>query len=146
MPTAVIVGGGEEKPRFVALAAKRGLAVSIVFRDPMPARDAFRLGRTMVVPSRAESMPYIVLETIAAGVPLIATRVGGIPEIFGAESGRLVAPGEAAELANAMAAMLSAPEAARAVAERLKAQIRPVFSVAAMASAIDGVYQGAMAR
>ena len=49
-------------------------------------------------------MPYVVLEAIAAGLPLIATRVGGIPEIFGAESGRLVAPGEAGELANAMAA------------------------------------------
>ena len=75
-------------------------------------------------------MPYVVLEAIAAGLPLIATRVGGIPEIFGAESGRLVAPGETGELANAMAAMLAAPEAAQAAAERLKAQIRATFTVA----------------
>ncbi len=82
-PTAVMVGGGDEKPRYVALAAERGLADSIAFRDPMPAREAFRLARAVVVPSRAESMPYVVLETVAAGLPLIATRVGGIPEIFG---------------------------------------------------------------
>ena len=53
------------------------------FHGPMPAREAFALGRVLVVPSRAESLPYVVLEAAAAGVPLIATRVGGIPEIFG---------------------------------------------------------------
>ena len=91
-------------------------------------------------------MPYIVLEAIAAGTPLITTRVGGIPEIFASESGRLVAPGEPGELANAMAATLAAPQAARAAADRLKALVRPRFSVAAMAAAIEGVYRGAIAR
>ena len=91
-------------------------------------------------------MPYIVLETVAAGMPLISTRVGGIPEIFGPQSDRLVPPGDPAELAAAMAAALDAPEAARADAERLKALIRPVFSVGAMAAAIEGVYRSAIAR
>ncbi len=145
-PTAVIVGGGEEKPHYVELAAGLGLGDRVTFHDPMPARDAFALARAVVVPSRAESMPYVVLEAIAAGEPLIATRVGGIPEIFAAESGRLVAPGEVGELANAMAAMLAAPEAARAAAERLKAQIRATFTVAAMASAIEAAYVAARTR
>ncbi len=145
-PTAVIVGGGEEKPRYVALAAELGLSGAVTFHDPMPAREAFRLGRTVVVPSRAESMPYIVLEAIAAGAPLITTRVGGIPEIFGAESGRLVAPGEAGELANAMAAVLAGPEAAQVAAERLKARIRSTFTVAAMAASIEAAYAAARAR
>jgi glycosyltransferase involved in cell wall biosynthesis len=112
----------------------------------MPARDAFRLARTVVVPSRAESMPYVVLEAIAAGRPLIATRVGGIPEIIGPQSGRLVAPGEAGELANAMAAALAAPEAAQAAADRLKAQIRTSFTVASMASAVERAYSAARTR
>ena len=58
----------------------------------MPARQAIALGRIMVVPSRAESLPYVVLEAAAAGMPLIATGVGGIPEIYGPLSDTLVPP------------------------------------------------------
>ncbi len=142
-PRAAIVGGGEEKPRYVAQARALGLGDAVTFHDPLPAREAFALARAVVVPSRAESMPYVVLEAIAAGMPLIATRVGGIPEIFAAESGRLVAPGEAGELANAMAAMRDAPDAAQAAAARLKGQIRTTFTVAAMATAIEAAYAAA---
>ncbi len=145
-PTAVVVGGGDDKPRYVSMAAELGLSETVTFHDPMPARDAFRLARAVVVPSRAESMPYVVLEAIAAGLPLIATRVGGIPEIFGADSGRLVAPGEVGELANAMAAVLAAPATAHAAAERLKRQIRATFTVAAMAATIEAAYAAARTR
>ena len=50
---------------------------------------AFALGRMLVVPSRAESLPYVVLEAGAAGLPIIATNVGGIPEIFGPDASYL---------------------------------------------------------
>ena len=53
----------------------------------MPARQAFALGKVMVVPSYGESLPYVVLEAGAAAKPLVATNVGGIPEIFGPEGG-----------------------------------------------------------
>ena len=85
----------------------RGAAVA--FLPPMPAREAFALARTVVVPSRAESMPYLVLEAAAAGVPLIATDVGGIPEILAGETERLVPPGDAGALAAAMRRALDAP-------------------------------------
>ncbi len=58
----------------------------------MPARRAFALGRILVVPSRAESLPYIVLEGAAAGIPMIATAVGDIGEIFGPECSRAARP------------------------------------------------------
>ena len=79
------------------------LGASVRFAGAMPARAAFALGRLMVAPSRAESLPYIILETAAAAVPLITTNVGGIPEVFGPQAGRLVAPGDAAALAAAIA-------------------------------------------
>ncbi len=70
-------------PRYKEQVNRLGLDSAITFFDPMPARQAFAMARTVVVPSRAEAMPYIVLETLAAARPLIATRVGGIPEILG---------------------------------------------------------------
>jgi glycosyltransferase involved in cell wall biosynthesis len=138
-PTAVMVGSGDEKPRYEKMVAERRLPV--VFRDPMPAREAFALARAVVVPSRAESMPYIVLEAIAASLPLIATRVGGIPEIFGSESGRLVPSGDVERLANAMAATAASSADARYAAGRLREAIRSRFSVDAMAATIEGAYR-----
>ena len=83
IPRAVLVGSGPDRETLLALAQRLGIAHRVSFPGPMPAREAFKLGRLLVVPSRAESMPYIVLEAAAARVPLIATNVGGIPEIFG---------------------------------------------------------------
>ncbi len=60
----------------------------------------------MIVPSRFESMPYVVLEAAGCGQPLISTNVGGIPEIFGPDRASLVEPGDAVALEAAMHAAL----------------------------------------
>jgi glycosyltransferase involved in cell wall biosynthesis len=59
-----------------------GLSPVVTFTGALPARQAFAKGWLMVIPSRAESFPYIVLETVAAAKPLLATRVGGIAEVM----------------------------------------------------------------
>lgn len=100
--SAVMVGDGDDLPRYRDQVKRLGLDERVQFLPPMPARRAFALGRLVVVPSRAEAMPYIVLETLAAGKPMIASAVGGIPEIFGAGSTALVKP-DAAELADKIA-------------------------------------------
>ncbi|MDA4835380.1 glycosyltransferase family 4 protein, partial [Enterobacter hormaechei] len=74
------------------------MRAQIRFLPPMQARMAFRLARIVVIPSRAEALPYIVLEALAAGRPVIVSRVGGIPEIVGENSVALVQP-DAQELA-----------------------------------------------
>jgi glycosyltransferase involved in cell wall biosynthesis len=142
--SAVIVGAGPDKERYEAMVGDLGLAGRIAFRDRMPARQAFALAHCLVVPSRAESMPYIVLEGVAAGLPLIATRVGGIPEIFGTAANRLVPPGNAEALAAAMNEVKAAPASARDAALKLREEIRPQFSVAAMAAAIEAVYRSVL--
>jgi len=140
-PTALIVGDGEDKPRYRQMVDHLGLSRLVSFQEPMPARDAFRHARAVVVPSRAESMPYIVLETIAAGMPIVATNVGGIPEIFGSEGGRLVLPGNAMALADAMARLRDDPAETEADSARLRDAVRERFSVSAMAAAVGEVYR-----
>jgi glycosyltransferase involved in cell wall biosynthesis len=97
----------------------------------------------MVVPSLAESLPYVVLEAAAAGRPVIATAVGGIPEIFGAMADRLVPPGDASALAGAMQSALDAPEPLARQAAILRERIETHFSIEAMTNAIEALYRQA---
>jgi glycosyltransferase involved in cell wall biosynthesis len=141
---AVVVGAGPEAPVFIAQAAALGLGEAVTFPGAMPARDAFRLGRTLVMPSRAESLPYIALEAAAAGLPLIATDVGGVPEIVAGTDTSLVPPGDAGALASAILEALRDPAAARARAGRLRAAITGRFTVPAMAEAVLAFYESAV--
>jgi glycosyltransferase involved in cell wall biosynthesis len=138
---AILYGAGPDRAEFEARAAALGLAHQVHFHDPEPARRAFRTGHVLVVPSRAESLPYIVLEAAAAGVALVATDVGGIPEIFGPDSGALVPPGDAPALAAAMRAAIGGEAAARTA--RLHARIASSFTVPAMTEQILNAYEAA---
>lgn len=80
--TLTLVGDGPELELFQQLAVKLGITSRAVFAGRKPIREALTLGKLMVVPSRHESFPYVVIETVAAGRPLIASKIGGIPEIL----------------------------------------------------------------
>jgi glycosyltransferase involved in cell wall biosynthesis len=140
---AVMVGDGDDIERYRVQAAGLGLGERIRFLPPMPARLAFALARTVVVPSRAEAMPYIVLEALAAGMPLISTSVGGIPEIFG-DRRDVLCPPEAGAIAEAMAETLRDPAGYRSrMPDRALLQSR--FLVEAMARKIEDAYREALA-
>jgi glycosyltransferase involved in cell wall biosynthesis len=146
-PRALIVGPSVEGDlkRYRDLANEKLKGSRVAFLPPMPARKAFALAKTVVLPSRAESLPYLVLEVAAAGIPLIATNVGGIPEIFTGETERLVQPGDPAALAGAMRVALTAPETLVAQATARRARVRQRFSLAATASRIEEIYRSAAA-
>ena len=141
---AVMVGDGEHLPRYEMQVRRLGLDDRVRFLKPMPARQAFALARTVVVPSRAEAMPYIVLEALAAGKPMIATAVGGIPEIFGAGSPVIARP-DAGELAARMADALADP-AAFAAHMPDAAELRNRFGADVMAAEIEKAYFAALGR
>jgi glycosyltransferase involved in cell wall biosynthesis len=141
--SATIVGDGPDAAAFREQAARLG--VTARFTGAMPARAAFALGRCLVVPSRAESLPYIVLEAAAAGVPMIATNVGGIPEIFGPQAGSLVPPADVAALARALTATAGDLAAARNEALTLRARVQAGFSADAMTEAVLAAYAEARA-
>lgn len=142
--SATIVGAGPDEQQFRAQAEQLGLNSSIRFTGAMPAREAFALGRLMVVPSRAESLPYIVLEAAAAAVPLITTSVGGIPEVFGPQADRLVPPGDAAALAAAIRAARADPAKLGNETLTLRARVQAEFSADVMTEAVLSAYREAL--
>ena len=139
--TAHVVGQAEEPGRYESLSRSLGIADRVVFSDPMPTRQAFASARLIVVPSRAESMPYVVLEAIAAGMPIVATDVGGIPEIFGPAAGELVPPGDAAALAGAIDAALADPPHTDSEAAARRAWLHPRFNISTMQSRVEALYR-----
>ncbi|MDP3898216.1 MAG: glycosyltransferase family 4 protein [Mesorhizobium sp.] len=141
---AVMIGDGDDLPSYRAQVARLGLADRVTFRPAMPARQAFALARNIVVPSRAEAMPYIVLEALAAGMPMIATAVGGIPEVFAAGSPALVAP-DAAAIAGKMTDLLGDEAAWRALMPDA-ASLRARFGADVMARGVEQAYFAARAR
>ena len=136
--TLAIAGDGEEGQALRDQVTRLGLTDSIRFLGHVPARQAFAYGRLLVVPSRADSLPYVVIEAGGAGIPMVASGVGGIPEIFG-PGVELVPPENPARLAQAIAAALDDPAKARAGAERLRERVRTLFSQDAM---VEGVLAG----
>ncbi|MFD1330863.1 glycosyltransferase family 4 protein [Methylopila musalis] len=142
--SATIVGDGPDEARYRATVAERGLSELVRFAPSTPARRAFAMGRAIVVPSRAESMPYVVLESIAAGLPIVSTAAGGIPEIFGPYADALVTPGDSAALGDAMAEGLRDPAAAKTQARLLRDHIGDEFSRAGMAARVETVYRDAL--
>jgi len=138
--SAVMIGDGEDRDKYIKLVRQAGLAEKIEFRMPTPAREAFSFARTVVVPSRAEAFPYIVLEALGAGKSMIATRVGGIPEIFGTDSPALINP-NVDELTEKMIEVLRDEEKFAASMPPVSS-IRERFSVENMALKITETYFG----
>jgi glycosyltransferase involved in cell wall biosynthesis len=145
---ALIVGAGpaQEERAYREQVAAAGLSHLVAFRPPMPAREAFALARIVVLPSRAESLPYLVLEAAAAAVRLIVTHVGGIPEIFVGNVERLLPPGDPRALALAMQASREDLDASAKQALLLQASVKENFSLAQMTTQIEAIYRAALER
>lgn len=137
--TAIMVGAGDDLSKYKDQVQRLGLNARVSFHDPMPARQAFAMARAIVVPSRAEAMPYIVLEAVAAGMTMIATRVGGIPEILGLQSVALCDV-SAEGIAEKMIMQIREPEAL-AAAIPSHDFLRQKFGVDVMAAKIEAQYR-----
>ena len=147
IPRAVLVGSGPDKEVLLAQAQRLGIAHRLSFPGPMAVREAFKLGRIMVVPSRAESLPYVVLEAAAGRVPLVSTDVGGIPEIFGPYRNRLGPSDNSADLCARMLATMRLPkvELEQQLAD-LAGYVEKHFSIGAMVDSVMEGYAEAIAR
>lgn len=142
----LVAGDGPDAATLEAKVTSLGLGDSIHFAGAQPARDMFAKAGCVVVPSRKESLPYIVLEGIAAGKTVIATNVGGIPEIFGDTSGDLVPAGDVEALAASLARWQADPGSFAANDKRRLDRVRQHFSIDTMTDAIEAGYRRAIAR
>ncbi len=138
--SAMMIGDGPQKDEYERMMLERGLGRRIEMLPAMKARDAFSFTRTVVVPSRAESMPYIVLEALAAGKPVIAARVGGIAEVLGADNPALATPNDAQSLAGIMVAAITEKGWAQRVMPEANT-FKERFSTSTMTAAMLQLYR-----
>lgn len=138
-------GDGGARAALIAQIETLGLGKRVSLLGAQPARPSFAKGQVAVVPSLAESLPYIVLEAAAAQLPVIATRVGGIPEIFGPTVASLVPANDVGALRAAMQRALDDPAAARAEMEQRLAHVAEHFALDRMVDGIEALYYRALA-
>jgi glycosyltransferase involved in cell wall biosynthesis len=141
-PLGVLIGYGPEAERLRRMASELGLGSRIRFcsdvRDAAPYFPAFD---TYVLSSRSEGLPIVMLEAMSAGVPIVATMVGGVTEALGADAAWLVPPEDPAALANAIAASLGDRAGALERAGRASRRFKSDHSVEVFLDRYEEVYR-----
>jgi glycosyltransferase involved in cell wall biosynthesis len=147
-PTATfeIAGAGSLLDVMSAEARALGVAERVSFVGPVADVPGFLAGLDQFwLTSDWEGTPNVLLEAMAAGVPVIATAVGGTPEIIEAErTGLLVPSGDVTALVAAASRLMLDRRLAGAMGERAREAVRDRFSIAAMVRATERVYGTAM--
>lgn len=138
----VIMGEGEEREHLETLARELGISDSVSFEGYVENARRKLLGFDIfVLPSRSENLPYAVLEAGLAGLPVIATSVGGIPEIITTgENGVLVAPENAHEIFSSLLLLAEDAMLRKRLGESLKKKIESDFSIKNMAETTLAAY------
>jgi glycosyltransferase involved in cell wall biosynthesis len=142
----LVVGDGPLRGELLRLADRLGLRESVRFLGHRADARAL-IGRfdVLVVPSLTEGTPLIVLEAMAAGVPVIASAVGGIPDqVRHGGEGLLVPPDDTDALVDALLELLRDPDRARLLGEAGRSRANSEFSHAAMVRKIEVVYEAAL--
>lgn len=143
----VVFGDGEQEAELRALASSLQIEDSVVFAgyrsnltDLLPALDVF------LFPTLREAMGIAVIEAMAAGIPVIATRVGGIPEVVLPGTGLLVEPSDPVAMTEAVDRLLREPELREALVRAASEHVREHYSCRRMAQRTLAVYEAVLAR
>ncbi len=118
----VVAGQGPLQPLLEQRTARADLPVKFVgFWPPPDVPRLFAAADVFVLPSRSEALGSVLLEAMACGLPVVATRVGGVPEVIEpGQTGLLVPVRCPAELAEAIGSLFADPEAARQLGQRAR--------------------------
>lgn len=149
-PRLRVAGDGEHRAALERTAARFGVADQVDFlgrRGPAEIRWLLERSAALVVPSTYEGMPLVVLEAMVEGVPVVASRVSGIPEVvLDPETGWLVPPEDPRALAAALAELLAAPAAARLRGERGRERLEARYRPAVVAELWESIVGAALER
>lgn len=141
-----VVGEGPEEQALRRLVTSLGLDERVVWAGARS--DAPRLVSAFdvaVTASTWEGLPLSVLEAMAAGVPVVASAVGGIPELLSGGGGVLVRPGDSRELAEAIRELRSSPERAAAIGRDGWSIVEESYSFERLIARLEGLYADAIA-
>jgi glycosyltransferase involved in cell wall biosynthesis len=141
----VFVGDGPDRPALESRVAELGLAARVRFLGMVPeASSILPAFDALVLSSRSEGTPMILLETIHSGVPIVATAVGGVPDLLPADGAWLVPPNDPLALGSAMDEALADPGAGRDRAAAARVRVAERFSPGEWVSRHLAVYQRVM--
>lgn len=145
-PSCAVAGDGPLRGELERFSAERGASIHwLGLRRDVP--DLLAAADLFVLPSERDALPTVLLEAMAAGLSVVATSVGGIPEIVDdGESGVLVAPGDAAALAAALRELAGDPEARRRLGAAGQRRARERFALDAWAARLETLYRSVAAR
>jgi glycosyltransferase involved in cell wall biosynthesis len=137
----LVVGDGERRAALEADARARGLAAHVHFLGWRADLDRVYADADVVtLTSKNEGSPVALIEAMAAGRPVVATRAGGVAELVG-EAGVLAGVGDAEGLAVGVAGLLEHPDRARDLGLAARARILPHYGHPRLVSDIDALYQ-----
>jgi glycosyltransferase involved in cell wall biosynthesis len=139
-----IVGDGRERDRLLEQASALGIAQRVTWHGLVPNAGALlKAFDVFVLSSRTEGTPIALLEAMHAGVPIVATRVGGVPDVVSEEEAILVPAEQPATIAQAVAEIQHDLSAAAKRCVRARERVARSFGVAAWVAAVDKVYLSA---
>ena len=139
---ALIIGGGRRAEEMRQLVADLGLAGRVHFLGQRPdIPDLLSALDIFVLPSHSEGVSLALLEAMAAGLPVIATRVGGLPEVVtDGVNGLLMPPQDPEALAQALARLLDDPALAKELGENARRHVKENFSLERLGREINEIY------
>lgn len=144
LPIAVsVLGDGAEASGLRERAERLGIASRVTFHGVV--RDAGRLFPALdlfVLSSRTEGTPIVLFEAMSAGVAIVATRVGGVPDVVSEAEASLVPPEDPASLAAAIRGAFARPADRAARAEHARGRLTSRFALAPWLRAYEAIYRG----
>lgn len=143
-----LAGEGDERSKLADFAAELGIIGQVVFLGKRTdVADVLREASIYVQPSLSEGLPNSLLEAMACGIPVVVTRVGGMPDVVeDTVHGLVVEPGQPEELAAALKRLLSDPERAQRMGVAGAMKIEKDFSLGAIADRMLAVYETLLHR